>query len=374
MIIIKEVAILTFHHTTNYGAVLQTYALQTVIEKLGNKCTVVDYRCPLVESNFNKLHFYNFRNPFNYIKYRLNINYYLEKFDNFNDFIDQNIKLTKTTYYNKKELLDLDFMFDKFVCGSDQIWNYKITDNDTTFFLDFIQNSDKKISYAASFGLQQIEDKYIDIYKRNLSTIKYISVRESSGKDIIKKLIDKEVNVVLDPTLLLKKEDWMKLNTANILNNDFILVYELEKSDEMIEYAVKLAHEYGCKVIVISSNRVNPINKDLISFQVNCSPKEFISYMVASRYVITNSFHGTAFSINLNINFTTFLLTKSSHVNSRLINLLEIFDLTYRIYKTNFTTLPTIDYNVVNEKLYQKRKSSINFLKLSIDDNMQKEK
>jgi len=368
VIFIKKVAILTFHHTTNYGAVLQTYALQTTVEKLGNECKIIDYRCPLIECNFKKLHFYNFRNPYNYIKYRMNINNYLQKFNIFNNFINENIKTTDKIYYDKKGLKDLDVMFDKFICGSDQIWNYNITGNDTTYFLDFISVNQKKIAYAASFGLDKIEDKNTNLYKRCLSNIQYISLREKTGIEIVEQLTSKIANMVLDPTLLITKNEWINFSN-HVVVGDFILVYELETSDDMLEYAIHLSHEYNCKVFVIVTRRVNCQNIGNVNFVINCSPKEFISYFHSAKYIITNSFHGTAFSINFNKDFTTYLLKHSHNVNTRLINLLELFGLQNRLYKgTSISS--NINYDSVNENLNEYRAYSIKFLDGAINDDV----
>lgn len=365
----EKIATLTFHHTTNYGAVLQTFALQNAVQSLGYDCEVIDYRCKLVEENFKIIPFYKFRNPLNYIKYIMKIKSEISKFKTFDDFIARNIKLTKSTYYDKKNLVDLNGQYDKFICGSDQIWNYKITNHDTTFFLDFVSDRKKKIAYAASFGLSEIESLYQERYKNLLNDIGYLSVRENTAAKIIQDLINKNVNVVLDPTLLLTQDNWAEL--SNKINHSFepyLLVYELQRSTEMIDYSKKIAKERNLKVIVISANTRNKKKDRAIRYLNNASPQEFIYYMLNCSYVVTNSFHGTAFAINFNKNFTTFLLANFSKVNSRLINILELLDLNNRLFNKVETSLPDIDFSSANDKLEKLRILSINYLKKSIEN------
>ena len=363
-----NVAIITFHNSTNYGAVLQAFALQKKIFDLQNNVEIIDYVCQHKKNMYKIAEFKKNAS----LKYNLlqiiNAPLVLSKNRKMYKFMNKNYKLTLKKFYSSKEVRKYLKQWDKVICGSDQIWNYNNTGFDKTYFLDFIDDEDKKISYAASFGVENIENKYIEEYKKLLSGIKYLSVREESGKKIIKKILNRDVKVVLDPTLLLGKNEWCEFSSVKYMKKDkYILLYTLHYSSEIIDIAKKLSEKLKYKVIMISTR----MKYYFSSFKcLNPNPNEFVNLINNAEYVITDSFHGTVFSINLEKEFFVYLNDKLKN-NSRVENILSVFGLENRILKNNndFKIQKKINYQNISYILSKLRNDSIEFLVNSLGED-----
>lgn len=361
-----KIGILTFQQAINYGAVLQLYALQKIIQKLGADPEVINYISPKLKNDYKIIR----RNDGlrNLLASIFCAKAFCERKRRFKVFEKKYLNLTNELY-SKRDLSRICNKYDYLITGSDQVWNYTITNTDFTYMLDFVEDSNKKISYAASFGVAQIPDKLKIWYKNLLQDFKAISVREKQGKAIIKSLCNKEVSVVLDPTFLLTKEDWKKLNTCDTKNKKYILVYCLRRSDLLNEFAEKLKIKTGFKIIVL-----NPRTKKIYSQSsaYSAGPEEFIGLFMNAEYVLTNSFHGTAFSINFNKNFLVDLdINSTVSTNSRLLNILSLLGLEDRIIDNIDIEkmYQDIDYSKVNTILDEERRKSINYLKMSLGLN-----
>lgn len=361
-----KIGILTFQQAINYGAVLQLYALQEVVQKLGVDSDVINYISPKLENDY-KIIRYN-AGLKNLLASIFCAKAFCERKRRFKVFEKKYLNLTDELY-SKGDLTRICNEYDYVITGSDQVWNYTITDADSTYMLDFVEDSNKKISYAASFGVAQIPDKLKVWYKNLLQDFKAISVREKQGQAIIKILCNKEVSVVLDPTFLLTKEDWKKLNTCDTKNKKYILVYCLRRSDLLNEFAEKLKIKTGFKIIVLNPRIRNIYDK---SSAYSSGPEDFIRLFMNAEYVLTNSFHGTAFSINFNKNFLVDLdINSTVNTNSRLLNILSLLGLEDRIIDNIDIEkmYQDIDYSKVNTILDEERRISINYLKLSLGLN-----
>lgn len=363
-----NVAIITFHNSTNYGAVLQTFALQKKILDLKNNVEIIDYICEYKKSMYKITELKKDASLIYNLLQIINAPLVLSKNKKMYKFMNKNYKLTLKKFYSCNEINKYAENRDKIICGSDQIWNYNNTGFDKTYFLDFVDNEDKKVSYAASFGVENIEDKYIEEYKKLLSKIKYLSVREESGKKIIKKILNKDVQVVLDPTLLLEKNEWYEFSSDKYMKkNKYILLYTLHYSSEIIDIANKLSKKLKYKVIMISTR----MKYYFSSFKcLNPNPNEFVSLINNAEYVITDSFHGTVFSINLEKEFFVYLNDKLKN-NSRIENILSVFGLEDRILKNNndFKIQKKINYKNINYILSKLRNDSIEFLVNSLGED-----
>ena len=153
-----KIGILTFQNAVNYGPVLQAYALQNSIEKLGAEVRLIDYQCNKVNSLYDP-----FPKTTNLKKFVSNLLWYQRKKKKkmaFERFEKKYLKLTDKKYYTKQEMKNTNYLFDKFISGRDQIWRVESTDFDTTYFLDFVKDNTKKYSYAASFGADKVEERY----------------------------------------------------------------------------------------------------------------------------------------------------------------------------------------------------------------------
>lgn len=365
MSLMKKVGILTFHRALNYGAVLQTYALINAIKMLDDSISVevIDYRCNSIERNRSvksRLKKLSLKNIFR-------VFYLLIKREKFDKFLHKNITISNVVY-NNDNLDLLDKNYDYIIVGSDQVWNYKITDSDYVYLLDFKADSVKKFSYAASLGLNEICDDEIDNYKSFLNDFCQISVRENNCRDILEEKMDIRVNDVhLDPTLLLCGKDWARLTNTNKYGK-YILVYNVPKPNKLYMEAQKLSKRTGYKIISIP-NGISPKNCKIVRPNVN----EFLSLFKNAEYVITNSFHGTVFSLQFHRKFIV-ELQKNGNGNDRISTLLSLCNLNDHILTDNNSNIiyNDVNWDDVEKNLKLARDNSNCYLKNIITDNYKK--
>lgn len=361
-----KIGILTFHNSDNYGAVLQTTGLFKKVKEINNDVEIIDYICP------NKIKMYSLldidvKKSFKSNVYSIiQIPFKIIKQSKFKDSKNRMYKKSEKTYFDREELLKDNKIWSKVICGSDQIWNPDNTKFDTTYFIDFIKESNRKVSYAASFGVSKIDEKYQDKSRELLNGIGSLSVRETTGKKIVKELTGRECKVVLDPTLLLNKDEWEEFSQPLFKGEKYVLIYTLHNSKELIKQAEMISECLGYKIIKICVSTLDFISKYKC---VIPNPYQYVDLINNAEWVITDSFHGTVFSINMNTNFTVFL-NSSSKNNSRITNILDIVGLsqcvTYDVAKK--IDIKEIDFSEVNKKLQVERNESLKFLKSSLRD------
>jgi hypothetical protein len=356
-----KVGILTYHRADNYGAVLQVFALQKTILKMGYECEIIDYRCAGIENQYRykKLRFG--KGTVGIIKFNLNQYFHRKKHKNFELFRH---KLSMSNPYTLDNIENANDEYDCFITGSDQVWNCDVNKNDYTYFLDFVKDQRKKNSYAASFGRSSIPQGLLDKYIELLSTFNNISVREEQACKIVESVLGHNCKIVLDPVLLLTKGEWEKYTDWK--DGDYVVVYQLYKSKNLISFAKDLANRTKCKLVIISQSLYgayygvsNAVNKS------NVGPEEFLSLLLGARYIVTNSYHGTAFAINFHKNFFTEFISGEYDVNSRFVSLLNLLNLQNRkIESGNHSNIKTnIDYEEVDKLLNKERVKSLEFLK-----------
>ena len=378
----KKVGIITTFRQPNYGSVLQAYALQKVIDGLGYDSELIDYIYP------NSYHFERGLNwgkkykktPIQKVKYIIRL--FLEcvsvlpfpKMKLLNDFISNEMKCSKV-YESYDVLHQNPPVYDIYVSGSDQIWNPNTMLGDMSYMFDFAPLGSKIISYSSSFSCDYIPDKYKEDYKKYLHRFYAISVRETNGQELVYELIGKtNAQVVVDPTLLLDKEDWSSLAIkAKILRipKKYILCYKLaytyNPDDKIIEMLHFVQRKYNLPIVSLS--RIENWNGgELISlFDGNFSIGiyEFLRLFKEASIVITSSFHGTAFSLNFGIPFLS-LSDGKSNSDDRISSLLKKMGMASQLITTNSVLNKDITpfYNINKEQnsLAIARKSSIDFL------------
>ena len=229
-----KTGIVTFHSAHNYGASLQTWALQETLKKLGTEPVIINYRPEVIERLYHPLYDYTgVKKMAMRAGKRLTGNQSLKRSIKYERFIKENYHLTKaySTYGElEKEVFDLDSC----IVGSDQVWNVQHTGGyDPTYFLRFLPETVKKISYAASVGTYYFLPEVQKEFAEGLIDFTGISVREASARPLIRKLTDQPVDVVLDPTLLLDREDYEVLKKPVAHKEKYILVYMMEKNQEL---------------------------------------------------------------------------------------------------------------------------------------------
>lgn len=368
----KEIGIITFHASYNYGSVLQAYALQNTIASLKNcNCEIINFAVPAqaeMYSLFRKND--GFKNICKNI-ITLFYKYKIRKLRNeaFYKFINTVLKLSKEKYSSMLALEEGKLKYNIFICGSDQIWNVGIKDFDYSYFLPFVKGA-KKIAYAPSFGgnnpFQDIQVK--EKVKGYLEDFYALSVRENKGKEILKEMTSKKVSVVLDPTLLLQKKDWDVICSERIIKRDYIFFYSIDYNSAVVKMVKKISKRLGLPVVILFTT--SAALKTLFSgFKVaeNEAPEEFISLVKYAKLVLSNSFHGTVFSIIYRKPFYVLRGNYNGKVNSdnRLTTLLKKFNLQNRELNINTEDSDisfNIDYSNSEASIEEERKKSMDYL------------
>ena len=332
-----KVGILTFHDAHNYGAVLQAYALKKYIQKLGYEVKIINYHHETIPDGYPKED-----NE--------------KRWEKFNKFIKTLIDNEEKVYTKEEDLEQLDIDF--WICGSDQIWNTEITRGfNRGFFLDFKTNG-KKISYAVSTGIPELPKEYEQKFKESLEKLDEISVREESLKQYAEKFVDKKIEITLDPTLLLDVSDYEKLLVENSYGQ-YVLIYALGPDERLIKIAKKIAKEKKVEIIELNDKA----KKDYFCKQISdASPEEFLSLIKNAKAVITNSFHGTIFSIIFKKEFYT--ITRLNR-NSRMENILKIVGMEDRLINdiSDLRKVKEQDYEKAYIRLNEEKQKSKDFLK-----------
>lgn len=365
-----KIGIMTWYKYENYGTALQVVALTKKVESLGYEPRIINYK---PKGNIAEIKSVNFKTvkdaALNQINKKIKYKPYQnkEKAKMFDEFINEN--LIETDMCNSySELHELNSQLDGFICGSDQIWSPLCFDD--KYFLNFA-DSNKIISYAPSIGSDKIENPEIkEQFKRLVSRFNFLSVREEKGKRIIEELAGKKAEVVLDPTLLLSKDEWDKLSNDSCINampKEYMICYFLGDYKKYMKTVKKISRDLNLKIYIIPVFEFNKSNQNYkVPFEVG--PKEFISLIKHAKYVCTDSFHGMLFSINYNIPFSIFERFTDKdprNQNSRIYNILELFNIKNRLVTTNVIDYD-IDYNKINIVLNRERAKSTLFLENSL--------
>lgn len=339
-----KIGIVTFHWATNYGAVLQAYALSSYLNSLGNETEIIDYY-PLkykknIISAFMTRHLQAIPRRIKEIGKEKKIE----------EFRKRNLKRTK--YYSSENQLKMKApVYDCYICGSDQIWNmsflrYGERKKTYVYFLSFAPADKILASYAASFGTTAYaEDLKKDIINK-LQRFDFISVREATGLKIVKDLGFSNACVVPDPTLLLKKEDYKKFIRNSRIKHKYAYAYMLHGKDKDADDVFTY----------LKNNNISVIPCD------NGGVENWLTDIYYSELVVTNSFHGVVFSILFERPFVAVLI-KDSGMNDRIITLLDKLGLLDRIFDGNLKIIDKpIDWEMVSEHLSDYRSIGCNYI------------
>ena len=318
----KKIATITFHRARNYGAVLQAVALQKAIMGLGYDSEVIDYDNRKISSCYDVINKSSWKSA---VASLFRCKAIHRKNVLFDDFLDK--ELHRSREVGKADLPALGDEYDKFITGSDQVWNYLLTGSDGVYFLDFVSESKKKISYAASFGIGEIPAEKARWYREMLRGFGYISVREATGGRLVKSSTGMDSVNDLDPVFLLDVSAWRKIMAGKVPEKKYLFTYMC--SEAAMEYARRLAEEKGLKIInvVYSKSILHPEN-NIGDCRIDVSPEDFLAYLHHAECVVTGSFHATAFSIIFNKQFKVGI---PDRVGSRIKDLLKRTGLQQRV-------------------------------------------
>lgn len=360
------VNIITRHGPSNYGSILQSIATLKAIEKLGHKAEIIDYQRKDERGMGSILNALRKKkewsgNPIKKLAY-IAVRYPIEKLAEikFDAFRKKNLAMTRRIS-DSKELSNLTP--DMFLTGSDQVWGpIGADDYDGAYFLDFADGV-RRGSYAGSFGKTRFTDEIEHKYAEMLRQYDSLTVREDAAVKMIKDWGLPEPKQVLDPTLLLNKDEWSDLITEadSAPEGEYILVYQLHNNPKLNEYATALSRKLNLPVYRMSPylHQIKRCGK----FVWLPSLGKFLSMIKNAKLLVTDSFHGTAFAINLNTQFVDILPTNGT--SSRNQSILQLTGLTDRIItdENDFETpLKIIDYAPVNRIIDEARKESMKAL------------
>lgn len=356
-----KVAFITVHVGANFGSVLQTIATARIIESLGKDPLLINY----IPNRVTYSRFFRsmFRGVVPFIKYLIFLPNFIKNTNMYSNYLKKHCPLS-APIYDKDNFAKKCPVADYYITGSDQVWNSKHNEgfNDRYYFAQTPDNA-VRISFASSIGETELSDEHTARIKSLLSRYKAISVREESAKHLIEGM-GLEATHLLDPTFMLNKEEWKTYMSKRIVKEDYLLIYTpyntLDKK-AIFDAAREIAKKKGLKVVTFSWDwRKDKMADKTITY---ANPGDFLSLMHYASYVVTNSFHGTAFSINLNKQFSVFM---PSAFSTRISSILDICGLEGRLVTDKFDLTKAkefIDYTSVNNILDKERNKSIEFLK-----------
>ncbi len=343
-----KTAIITFQDAANYGAALQAFALKTVMTQWVDT-DIINY----YNETFHRSHApAGLKSK---VLHLLNGRIYQRKSERFQRFQKQYL-VGENEILHDDSLACLNDRYDLFITGSDQVWNLECSGHKTAYFLDFVTDNRKKYSYAASFGGTTVKDE--PLVQSLLSSFNQITVRESSGKKLIQQMLGREVPVVVDPTLLMDKDQWRKCFNLNF-QEKYVLVYEVLRGENLISAAQKYGREHNLPVICItSSDRPRPGVKCI----KDAGPEQWLDLFAGSAYVFTNSFHGLAFSLIFEKQFSIELLPPPATTNARLLDLLTNVALEDRVMENGQYRTTSIEYDAVHSRMDALRAGSLRYI------------
>lgn len=341
----KNIGLITLNGYENYGNRLQNYALKKHLQDQGFS---VDNIWQLT--------------PVEYIKIRIKrLIKSRKRFKNFYEFDKVYIK-SKYVFDIKKVAQN----YDRFIVGSDQVWNYSFNDFNDLFFLLFSERN-KNIAYAASFGVDSIPETLVEYYKKGLNNIKYLSTREETGKNIVEKITGRnDIDCVIDPTMLIDPNDWEEIAhpPENFRNNKYIFIYFLgELSDNVYQDIVRFAENQECTI-------VNILDENDLYYSVG--PSEFLFLVKNAFFVCTDSFHASVFSILFERPFLVYDRNNNGEnvMGSRIETILNTFHLEERKVSNQVLGLKYLecDYSNNEKILKEQKQKAINFLNKAVKD------
>ena len=372
----KTVAIITLIGYFNYGNRLQNYALQEIIKEFGFSVETIKVIHEKDNIKIKKVKILNqilnihLKELFNKLHNKLWI--YMNKKEMvisidlrnkvFKHFTLDNIIETNFIISNNNIPENLSNCYDYFITGSDQVWNPNYNFGSSIYFLTFAEKY-KRISYAPSFGVSEIEPEFIENYKEWISGMQKLSVRENDGAKIIKELTGRDALVLVDPTLLLTKEKWLSIakEANNKPKENYLLTYFLGGVPDNYKKQIRT---------IIKENKLKVINLGDIREKetYRTGPSEFIDYINSCSFFCTDSFHGTVFSILLEKPFIVYKRIGSASMYSRINTLLDKFDLNSRKAENiSLEDIFEIDFSHVPPILEAERKKALDYLKNALD-------
>lgn len=359
---------ITCHDVYNHGASLQAFALLTYLESVGHVVEIIDYKPDYLSRHYQLWNVDNsvYDKPIIkqlYLVAKLPVRLLaLKRKRLFDIFTKKYLKLTTKRYHSSEELKRNPPQADVYIAGSDQIWNTLFqTGRDDVFYLDFAPSSAKRISYAASFATEDVADEYRPFIRKMLQNFDAVSIRERCSLPLLASLGRTDGVAVCDPVFLLTREQWENMLPNQQIHEKYLLVYDTEFSPKVKEIAKRIAKEKNLKIYNVSASRIGYADKDMWA----SSPMDFVQLIRDASYVVSNSFHASAFSIIFERDFC--VINRSEGINERMKSLLSNFELEERLVAAySEKILNPIDYQLVRPLVQKDIEYSKEFLNQSL--------
>jgi len=359
----KKIGIVTWHKNGNYGGTLQAFAMSHVLNRYGLDPVFINYK----------------KNNVNLIRILRNIAFGLlypksaKSRKKIFEFVKENLNET-CLINNDIELKNYGKICDAVICGSDQIWN-SLNGVNPFYFLQFVE-SNKRIAYAPSIGLSSISDEFLQDFIKCVSEIPHLSVREIQGSEYINKMVGIKAEVVLDPTLLITRTEWLQFTPEDTIERmglekkKYILCYFLGEDNKYRPFVDRMQQYLGLPIYYVSSKRKNYKNSQLI-----CDPFELISVIDNAAYVLTDSFHGLVLSINMETPVAVFERFSSDEKNSENSRIYSVVELLHSKALVSDIDMPIEEFihnnksssQFIDVHLLELRNNSTNYLKNSLE-------
>lgn len=369
-----KIALFSPFCSQNYGTVLQAFSLSKILMDKGHSCNYIQW-------NYYNLTFWGrvkflLNHPLYIYLRKQNIklrskdlSYSFLREERYSQIIKKNEQFCVNNIPHTKQKIAIDELskieseYDLFIVGSDQTWSPNALYQYSPYYLSFIKDNQKKASYASSIGTLKVPSSFQKHLKKELRSFRHLSCRENTNTILLEKLLGRSVTNVLDPTLLLKQNEWAPYFTrVETIAPKYILAYILGEKPEIRKYAEKLGQLLGIPVYYILTRPNYENEKNVLD---NIGVQEFLWLIANAEYIVTDSFHATIFSINFERNFISFdkHSSNNSYDNGRLQEILNDLGLLSHYHDDNNMELPeSINYKSVNKLLDIKRKSSMEYI------------
>ena len=381
----KKVGIITLVKVGNYGAELQAFALQRALNTMGFDAEIIDYpyftnpRHKVVKESRPSFEL-SYKSRFIHIlfplyshlkKFLCNLRVLRVRKDRFDSFHKKNTRFS-IEYRSIIDLFSANMDYDIYVVGSDQVWNPNNYTSLDPYFLKFAPKEARKISYASSFGVSFLPEESKDYFSCALKGLDAVSVREENAVRLVEEVSGIKAECVLDPSFLLSKDDWNQIaHHINGIPDKYVLLYEVTPCPYLYSLAAFIARQNDFKIVKIERDASYSWRKgDYVSIK-DAGPAEFVWAFAHASFVVTNSFHGIAFSLIMNKDF--FVVTpRRKQNNSRQVSLLNRFGLENRLIVENASLeningIKSINYSLVSRIMEEQKVKSINFLNTSMN-------
>ena len=394
----KKIGLAVVTYKDNFGSALQTYATQSVLSDLGYETGIFDISGVHKDINKKKIKYYLSRvfqkDERKYLLDNL-LSRSRKKTNASNDKYAENMRIRHAAYqkFNSdwlrmlpkvsgwNALTEQSAACDHVVVGSDQLWRPSNIAG-CYFTLEFVPDNVDKIALSTSFGVSELPKSLHKHAKRFLSRMNSISVREDTGKKIVKELINRDIPVVCDPTMLLDTQQWMEIQEEKpFIEGDYILIYFMGENPQHREFVKKLKAETGYKIVGLMHGATYVAADEGLADEepYNVGPGEFINLIRYAKYMCTDSFHGTVFSIlngTLFFSFRRYEDSSEFSTNDRLHTLLNWTGLSERMLYGNENVKDcmelTVDWESVWQKVAARRAESMEYLKNALKNGEKK--